>query len=174
MVLAFKQITLNSTGGRNMESNYRMVEEFHKCMDQPMDVMPTKDNRDLFTFRFALIQEEFKEFVEAAKYMYTTIDKANNKESYEQAKQHTLKELMDIKYVINGWCATYGWDADEAFKRVHESNMSKLVDGKPHKNEDGKVMKGPNYKLPDLSDLVHDDMYNRPEDNKPSDGDTDA
>lgn len=45
----------------------------------------------------------------------------------------------------------------EAFKRVHESNMSKLgLDGKPILREDGKVMKGPNYKKPDLSDLIKD------------------
>lgn len=43
----------------------------------------------------------------------------------------------------------------EAFKRVHQSNMSKLGDdGKPIRREDGKIMKGPNYKAPDLSDLV--------------------
>jgi len=43
----------------------------------------------------------------------------------------------------------------EAFKRVHESNMSKLgEDGKPIYREDGKVLKGPNYKEPDLGDLV--------------------
>jgi predicted HAD superfamily Cof-like phosphohydrolase len=45
----------------------------------------------------------------------------------------------------------------EAFVRVHKSNMSKLgLDGKPIKREDGKVMKGPNYTPPDLSDLVED------------------
>lgn len=44
---------------------------------------------------------------------------------------------------------------DEAFLRVHKSNMSKLGDdGKPIFREDGKVLKGPNYKKPDLSDLV--------------------
>ena len=42
---------------------------------------------------------------------------------------------------------------EEVFKRVHESNMSKLVDGKPLKRADGKFLKGPNYKKPDLSDL---------------------
>jgi predicted HAD superfamily Cof-like phosphohydrolase len=45
----------------------------------------------------------------------------------------------------------------EAFVRVHKSNMSKLgLDGKPIMREDGKVMKGPNYTPPDLSDLVED------------------
>lgn len=44
---------------------------------------------------------------------------------------------------------------DEAFKRVHNSNLSKLGDdGKPIFREDGKVLKGPNYKKPDLSDLI--------------------
>lgn len=44
---------------------------------------------------------------------------------------------------------------DEAVRRVHKSNMSKLGDdGKPIFREDGKVLKGPNYKKPDLSDLV--------------------
>jgi predicted HAD superfamily Cof-like phosphohydrolase len=44
---------------------------------------------------------------------------------------------------------------DEACRRVHKSNMSKLGDdGKPIFREDGKVLKGPNYKKPDLSDLI--------------------
>ena len=46
-------------------------------------------------------------------------------------------------------------ELNEAFYRVHMSNMSKLgEDGKPIYREDGKVLKGPNYKAPDLSDLV--------------------
>ena len=47
----------------------------------------------------------------------------------------------------------------EAFKRVHISNMSKLGDdGKPILREDGKIMKGPNYKEPDLTDLMKDSI----------------
>ena len=43
----------------------------------------------------------------------------------------------------------------KAFQRVHVSNMSKLgTNGKPIFREDGKVMKGPNYKKPYLTDLV--------------------
>ena len=43
----------------------------------------------------------------------------------------------------------------KAFERVHASNMSKLDDnGKPIFREDGKVMKGPNYKKPYLTDLL--------------------
>lgn len=44
---------------------------------------------------------------------------------------------------------------EEAFRRVHASNMSKLGDdGKPVRREDGKVLKGPNYAPPVLTDLV--------------------
>lgn len=43
----------------------------------------------------------------------------------------------------------------EALKRVHDSNMSKVgEDGKPIRREDGKILKGPNYKAPDLKDLL--------------------
>jgi len=63
--------------------------------------------------------------------------------------------LADLLYVIYGYAVTFGWDLDEAFRRVHESNMSKLGDdGKPIKDNNGKVMKGPNYKRPNLKDLV--------------------
>lgn len=44
---------------------------------------------------------------------------------------------------------------EEAFKRVHNSNMSKLgEDGKPIFREDGKVLKGPNYAPANLTDLI--------------------
>ena len=43
----------------------------------------------------------------------------------------------------------------EAMRRVHASNLSKLGDdGKPIKRADGKILKGPNYKPPVLTDLV--------------------
>ena len=46
-------------------------------------------------------------------------------------------------------------DLEQALRRVHKSNMSKLgEDGKPIYRKDGKVLKGPNYQPPDLSDLV--------------------
>lgn len=44
---------------------------------------------------------------------------------------------------------------EKAVKLVHASNMSKLGDdGKPIRRDDGKILKGQNYKAPDLSALV--------------------
>ncbi len=65
-----------------------------------------------------------------------------------------LKELADLVYVCFQYAANMEWDLDEALSRVHRSNLSKLVDGKPLRREDGKVLKGPHYKPPTLNDLV--------------------
>ena len=93
-----------------------------------------------------LITEEFKEFLEADGMLFR-----NNPEF----PQNCLKELSDLVYVCYQYAANMGWDLDEAMFRVHQSNMSKLDDeGKPIYREDGKVLKGPNYKPPNLADLV--------------------
>jgi len=92
-----------------------------------------------------LIVEEFKEFLEAEGMLF--MHGRNHQE-------HALKELADLVYVCYQYAQNMGWLLDEALNRVHESNMSKLdEDGKPIYREDGKVLKGPNYKPPDLSDL---------------------
>ena len=92
-----------------------------------------------------LIVEEFKEFLEAEGMLF--MHGRNHQE-------HALKELADLVYVCYQYAENMGWFLDEALNRVHESNMSKLdEDGKPIYRDDGKVLKGPNYKPPDLSDL---------------------
>ena len=66
-----------------------------------------------------------------------------------------LKELADLIYVCYQYAKNMGWLLDEALDRVHLSNMSKLDDeGKPVYREDGKVLKGPNYQPPTLTDLI--------------------
>ena len=93
-----------------------------------------------------LITEEFKEFLEADGMLFR---------NSPEFPQNCLKELSDLVYVCYQYAANMGWDLDEAMFRVHQSNMSKLDDeGKPIYREDGKVLKGPNYKPPNLEDLV--------------------
>jgi hypothetical protein len=66
-----------------------------------------------------------------------------------------LKELMDVHYMASVISMVFGWDEDEAFRRVHLSNMAKLwEDGKPRFREDGKILKPPTYRTPVLEDLV--------------------
>ena len=94
-----------------------------------------------------LISEESQEFFEA--YAICLEDLSNYR-----AREAALKELADLVYVCFQFATAAGWELDEALARVHRSNMSKLVDGKPLKREDGKVLKSPNYKPPFLTDLV--------------------
>ena len=102
-------------------------------------------DRQTRAVQHGLIVEEFKEFLEAEGMLF--MHGRNHQE-------HALKELADLVYVCYQYAENMGWFLDEALHRVHESNMSKLdEDGKPIYREDGKVLKGPNYKPPDLSDL---------------------
>lgn len=91
----------------------------------------------------SLIDEEWSEFHEAF---------------YFEEKPAQLKELADLVYVCFQFAASQDWDLDEAMRRVHRSNMSKLgEDGKPVYREDGKILKGPNYQPPNLKDLTDND-----------------
>ena len=95
--------------------------------------------------QLTLIQEEHREFIEAhLKQM-----------DYDGAQADCLKELADLVYVCFQYAENMDWDLEEAMKRVHQSNLSKLgLDGKPIRRRDGKIQKGPQYQPPNLSDLV--------------------
>ena len=88
-----------------------------------------------------LIAEEFEE-----------LRTAFNTEPFE----NELKELADLVYVCFQYAENMEWDLEKALDRVHKSNMSKLgLDGKPIRRADGKVLKGPNYQPPTLTDLIN-------------------
>lgn len=61
------------------------------------------------------------------------------------------REMADVVYLVFGTAVRSGIDLHKAYQLVHEANMSKLVDGKPVMRADGKVLKGPNYRAPDMS-----------------------
>ena len=98
------------------------------------------------TYQKNLIVEELKEFLEAEGELW------HNNPTYPS---EALKELADLVYVCYQYAENMGWFLDEALDRVHVSNMSKLgEDGLPVYREDGKVLKGPNYQPPTLTDLI--------------------
>ena len=113
--------------------------EFRRAYNIPNDL-------SLRTTQKNLIVEEFKEFLQADLEMALM---------HPPDREACLKELADLVYVCAQYAENMDWDLEQALRRVHKSNMSKLGDdGKPVKREDGKVLKGPNYEPPDLSDLV--------------------
>ena len=139
----------------------KMTDEFITAMEQPKGVdISEGEQGGVLSMRLCLIREEVEEVEDAVCLLADKVFNAellgiDMTEEIKAAKAALLKELCDLQYVLSGFAVTFGLPFDEAFKRVHESNMSKLgPDGKPIYREDGKVLKGPNYKKPDLSDLV--------------------
>lgn len=113
-----------------------MVKQFARTYGQTLGHDWVKGS-DKALLRYHLVEEEAQEVAEASE------------------PAHLLKELADLVYVTYGFAATFGWDLDEAVRRVHASNMSKLgADGQPLYRDDGKVLKGPNYEEPHLDDLA--------------------
>jgi predicted HAD superfamily Cof-like phosphohydrolase len=117
--------------------------DFHKAFQCPQRKeykKETIEDAELLVLRKSLIKEEVNELIEAIE---------------KEEATNVLKELVDVVVVCVGMADTYGWNFDTAFKRVHDSNMSKLDDaGRPIYRKDGKVLKSKNYKYPYLIDLV--------------------
>ena len=121
-------------------SNFKDVKIFMEKFGQMVRTKPQFPDDKTMQLRLNLIKEELSELEEAM-------------------KTKNLKEvadaLTDILYVTYGAGYAYGIDLDQCFKEVQRANMSKLgEDGNPIYNEQGKVMKGPNYTKPDLSKFV--------------------
>lgn len=120
-------------------TNFEMVGDFMQACDQEILDEPQFPDEDTIELRLRLIQEEMDELVYAHE---------------DNDLVEVADALTDLLYVIYGTGQAYGIDLDVCFEEVHESNMSKLVDGYAKKNEYGKVMKGPNYFPPDLKKVL--------------------
>ena len=104
--------------------------------------------KQLWDMQFGLVTEEYLEFSEAAEECYADPENVERREEL-------LKELSDLVFVCYQFAAAFNIDLDEAMARVFESNMSKLDEqGRPIFRPDGKVLKGPNYAPPVLTDCV--------------------
>ena len=122
-------------------SNFSKVGIFMKTFGQDVKDKPSFSTDKINKLRIDLIKEELDELNEAMK----------NKDLLEVADA-----LTDILYVTYGAGHAFGIDLDKCFDEVQNSNMSKLDDnGEPIYNNNGKVMKGPNYFKPDLSKFVN-------------------
>ena len=121
-------------------TNFTDVRVFMETFGQMVRTKPQFPDEKTMKLRYDLIKEELNELEDAM-------------------KTKNLKEiadaLTDILYVTYGAGFAYGINLDKCFKEVQRANMSKLgEDGKPIFNEKGKVMKGPNYREPNLKQFV--------------------
>ena len=139
MILWYNTLILKKLYGENM-TNFENVEKFMRTFGQEVKTKAGFPKDKIVNLRLDLIREELSELTEAIK-------KKDIKE--------VADALTDILYVTYGAGHAFGINLDKCFKEVQNSNMSKLgKDGKPIYNEQGKVMKGPNFFEPDLGKLL--------------------
>lgn len=123
-----------------MEKQIQQVLEFHKTYRCGTNI------KTFEPFRGDLQIEEAKELKQA-------IEDRNMVEIADA--------VMDSIYVAIGTAVHFGFHDKliALFDAVHKSNMSKVdADGNPIIREDGKVLKGPNYKPPteDIESILNE------------------
>ena len=121
-------------------SNFTDVEIFMNIYGQEVKKKSEFPDDKIIQLRYNLIKEELDEFETSIK---------------EKNLTEVADALTDLLYVVYGAGHAFGIDLDRCFTEVQRSNMSKLgEDGKPIYNEQGKVMKGPNYIKPNLKQFI--------------------
>jgi len=123
-----------------MQEQLIKLKEFHDAFGHPVANTPTTSvNHEL---RYKLMAEENLEYYDAVE----------NGDLVE-----TADALADQLYILCGTIVAHGMQhiIEKVFAEVHDSNMSKLgADGKPIYREDGKIMKGPDYRKPDIGQFL--------------------
>jgi predicted HAD superfamily Cof-like phosphohydrolase len=67
----------------------------------------------------------------------------------------TADACADLIWVIEGLCHSLGIPLQKVWDEVARSNMSKTIDGKLIKREDGKILKPDTYSPPDISNVLY-------------------
>lgn len=122
-----------------MKNELTLVKHFHYAFEQKYSRTPTLISDKEYELRYSLMAEENVEYLDAAK--------NNDLVGIADA-------LGDQLYILCGTIIKHGLQnkIEEVFKEIHHSNMSKLgANGKPIFREDGKILKGPAYRKPDLT-----------------------
>lgn len=126
-----------------MQKQLDAVAAFHNAFGVGIANTPVGNiSKEINELRHKLMAEENNEYLEAA----------NTNDLVEVADA-----LGDMLYILCGTILSHGMQhiIEEVFDEIQDSNMSKLgADGKPIYREDGKVMKGPNYRRPDLKQFL--------------------
>lgn len=118
------------------------VAAFHTAYELPLRTSATVEvGADQQSLRQALIEEEVGELADAVR--------SGDLVGIADA-------LGDIVYVAYGTAHVYGIDLDAVIDAIHVSNMTKLgADGRPVRRADGKILKGPDYRPPEIAAVLH-------------------
>ena len=129
---------------KRMETNFDRVESFMRVFNQEVKDEVDWPDAETMELRIDLIEEELQELKDGILLGDgTLVDVAD--------------ALTDLLYVVYGAGHSFGINLDKCFEEVHNSNMSKLGnDGKPIYREDGKILKGKNFREPNLKEVLNE------------------
>jgi len=155
---------------RARPSSQALVLAFHKKFRIPYQLHPYVPPEARVRLRLRLMFEELFEWVEASFDQHPDV---HNSEAYQgiiafgDARRAVYKyideapvrvdmvqtsdAMIDTKYILEGGLVEYGFAGAPLFREVHRTNMLKV--GGPTR-EDGKIMKPPGWKKPDLHRLL--------------------
>ena len=135
------------------KSRLDRVNEMHRAYGHNEKEMTPEEFMELIQMQRGLIEEEYEEVMSAQHDVYLDIAFLGQP---SQGKLEVLaKELADLEVVSIGMAHMLSIDSEKAFTAVMDSNMSKVApDGTIQKRPDGKILKGPNYKKPNLSPAI--------------------
>ena len=134
------------------------VREFHERFGIDYDGKPRFLPEDLLRFRLKFLHEELVE------YHLHQLPHADGMPD-DQVVQHLAQQLdglVDLIYVTIGTAYLQGFDLEEAWRRVHQANMTKVRANSAQdstRNYIGDVVKPPNFIPPDHTDLVADHAH---------------
>jgi predicted HAD superfamily Cof-like phosphohydrolase len=130
--------------------------EFFDAYDIWRPQVPTPPSRATVQRCTALIKEEHREVMVELRTLELGSEIGVSMEDRLATLGRLLKELCDLRYVVEYAAVICGLDIDAAYAEVHQANMSKLgADGQPIRREDGKILKGPFYREPDMEPFIH-------------------
>tara|TARA_B100000287_G_C20672582_1_gene793939 strand:- start:4553 stop:4933 length:381 start_codon:yes stop_codon:yes gene_type:complete len=124
-----------------MSEKTKMLIKFNKTFGLPVAKKPTLLNSKEYNLKYNLLKEELDEYHQACA----------NDDMLEISDA-----LVDIAYVLYGMVVHHGLSNvfDDMFQEVHNSNMSKLENGKVLRRTDGKILKGSEFFKPNLKQFL--------------------
>lgn len=126
----------------NLQNLTHKVESFNRAFNLPIRIKPQLIKQEEYELQYNLLREELGEYGDAC----VTNDLVGIADS-----------IGDMLYVLLGMAIRHGLQdyLEAMFNEIHESNMSKLENGRPLYNEAGKVMKSSSYRKPNLENIIY-------------------
>lgn len=123
-----------------MSKQQLQVMKFHEAFGAPVADSPQLIEVARWELRHELIREELAEYHDAC---------------VAEDLVEVADALGDLLYLVCGAALEHGIDLEAVVDEIQASNMSKLgEDGLPVLRYDGKILKGPGYRRPDLAEVI--------------------